>query len=201
MRFFLIAPIALTIAGYAQDSARPQPEAASPDRTQPPGSSGTTLVRRLESVTWNPVTAELSWVVSTWDPAGPSGQPATKDTYSMSIDAAQMKFKGEGRGFDPEEARHVRMIMDMISMYAVESTVWWDSGKGDKIEGPAEGARPSPEATKPAPDAAKPIPQTIKPGQSAPAKPGPKTAPVVLRGPVAATRLVQPEDGTPAGSR
>ena len=66
MRFLMIAPIVLTIAGYAQDNARPPQEKTAPDQAQP---SGQTPVRRLESVTWNPVTGELSWVVSTLDPA------------------------------------------------------------------------------------------------------------------------------------
>src|SRR5262249_25678221 len=80
--------------------------------------------------------AELSWVVSSWDSMELSGQPASRDTYSMSIDAAVMKFHGEDRRFDPVEAKHVRALMDVLSVYAVESTVWWDQGKGtDKTDG------------------------------------------------------------------
>ena len=50
----------------------------------------------------------------------------------MSIDSAVMKFNGEDRHFDPVEAKHVRALMDLLSVYAVESTVWWDQGKGEK---------------------------------------------------------------------
>jgi hypothetical protein len=188
MKLFLIAPAVLTIAGYAQDTPKPQPK---------PDASAPHPIRRLESVTWNPVTAELSWVVSTWDPSGTATQPTAKDTYSMSIDAAQMKFHGEGRGFDPVEAKHVRVLMDMIAMYAVESTVWWESGQGDKVDDPF-GAKPD-GTSKPAPDATKPTPHDNKPnnGAPAPAQPGPKAAPVVLRGPVAAAS----GDRNPASSR
>jgi hypothetical protein len=180
MKLFLIVPAVLTFAGYAQDKPKPQdPPAQHP-------------IRRLDSVTWNPVTAELSWVVSTWDPSGTATQPSAKETYSMSIDAAQMKFHGEGRGFDPVEAKHVRVLMDMIAMYAVESTVWWESGQGEKLDDPfvtkPDSAMPAPDGAKPSPDAAKPSPGAVKPdkGNSTPVQPGPKAAPVVLRGPVAA---------------
>jgi len=186
MKLFLIAPLALTIAGFAQDNAKPRPEKPAPDREQTPDTPHP--VRRLDSVTWNPVTAELSWVVSTWDPSGNATQPTARDTYSMSIDEAKMKFKGEGRGFDPTEAKHVRVLMDMISMYAVESTVWWESGEGEKLDDPF-GAKPDSDkspATKPS---GPPKPDVTKPDKNSttPAQPAPKSAPAALRGPVASS--------------
>jgi len=36
-----------------------------------------------------------------------------------------MKANGEGRSFDKDEAESVHLLMDVISRYAVESTVWW----------------------------------------------------------------------------
>jgi hypothetical protein len=134
MRSSLIAPFLLTLAAYGQGNLKPEPKNPAPGQAETQHAKP--VVRRLDSITWNPVTAELSWVVSSWDSMELTGQPASRDTYSMSIDSAIMKFHGEDRRFDPVEAKHVRALMDVLSVYAVESTVWWDQGKGDKTDGP-----------------------------------------------------------------
>src|SRR5215472_17541382 len=133
MRSSLIAPFLLTLAAYGQGDLKLAPKSPAPGQTEP--QKAKPVVRRLDSITWNPVTAELSWVVSNWDSMEMGGHPASRDTYSMSIDAATMKFHGEDRKFDPVEAKHVRALMDVLSVYAVESTVWWDQGKGEKTDG------------------------------------------------------------------
>src|SRR5215510_11588724 len=98
MRSSLIAPVLMSVAAFAQQDMKVQPKS-------PPGkaeSQRAPLVRRLDSITWNPVTAELTWVVSSWDSLDMNGrQPASRSTYSMSIDSATMKFNGEDRRFDP----------------------------------------------------------------------------------------------------
>src|SRR5437899_2026018 len=111
MRSYLITPVLLSIAAYAQDGPKPPPK--TPD--QPQAQRAAPALRRLESVTWNPVTAELSWVVSNWNSLDTGQQPVSQETYSMSIDAAIMKFNGKDRKFDPVEAQHVRALMDFIS--------------------------------------------------------------------------------------
>jgi hypothetical protein len=45
-----------------------------------------------------------------------------------------MKLKGEGRTFSKDEAESVHMLVDLIARYAVESTVWWEEGLGDKVD-------------------------------------------------------------------
>jgi hypothetical protein len=91
-------------------------------------------VRRLEAVTWNPVTDELTWVVSAGTKNGNSYQPGPTETYLIQLGSATMKFKNEGRRFSDAEAEYVHMLMDVISRYAVESTVWWEAGGGDRID-------------------------------------------------------------------
>jgi hypothetical protein len=86
-----------------------------------------------------------------------------------------MKFKGEDRRFDAGEARQVRSLMDVISIYAIESTVWWDQSKGETPEG--------------------------QPGLKDDDRKGPrepvKAAPTTLRGPVASARPLAKPNGTP----
>jgi hypothetical protein len=129
----LLAPAAL-IAGalFAQQS----PQSGEADRARPPKDEQQDKqkprageVRRLESVAWNPVTGELTWVVSKQTPDATS-----KDTYLIRIDEALMKFEDERRGFDPREAIAVHKLLDLVSRYAVESTIWWEAGQGIKLD-------------------------------------------------------------------
>lgn len=124
------------VAGLAQ-TAGTTPQA---DRERPRDEqSRAAEVRKLESVSWNPVTRELTWVVSTAKPAAP--EDASKNTYVIRMDQALMKFEGEGRRFDPEEARNVQTLLNVLSRYAVESTLWWENGQGIKVNDRPPGLR------------------------------------------------------------
>ena len=94
------------------------------------------VFRRLESVSWNPVRAELTWLLSVWDPAVNTERPAGQERYVIHLDKAVMEFQEQARGFDTDEARRVRSLMDVISRYALESTVWWGRGGGSAPEDP-----------------------------------------------------------------
>ncbi len=90
--------------------------------------------RRLESVTWSPSDHKLSWVISsgTKDTAG-KYKPVKSQTYNIDMSAATMTLNGEGRRFSRDEAKNVQVLMDLVSKYAVESTVWWDQGQGTPL--------------------------------------------------------------------
>lgn len=105
---------------------------------QPPGKtpSEPTVVHRLETVIWNPAAGELSWVITVWNVNGATEQQIAKKDYSVKLDNATMRSNGEVRTFDQEEAKQVRMVMDLISAYAVVSTVWWERGQGGKPGAP-----------------------------------------------------------------
>jgi hypothetical protein len=143
-----------------------------------PGSNGNpadkkAFERRLDAVTWNPVRAELSWLVSVWDVRNGERTMVTKERYVMHPDVAVMEAGGEYRRFDAGEAKRLRVIMDVISTYAVESTVWWDYGPGAKMDGqivplpdeaPDKDITKDKENTKPEKDKdpkAKPAPQAL----------------------------------------
>jgi hypothetical protein len=97
--------------------------------------------RRLESVTWNSVKHQLTWVISK---SAEQAEKKGQDQYEINMDNATMKFNGEIRRFSKEEASNVHMLMDLISKYAVDSTIWWDQGQGQKLDGdgqPVDGGR------------------------------------------------------------
>jgi hypothetical protein len=168
MKTFLATLAVFASVACAQESSgSAQQKAPEPGAKEPAKSP---VVCRLESVTWNPVRAEMTWLVSIWDVKSDSDRPAALERYSIHPDAAVMEFNGEARNFDAEEAKHVRMLMDMISTYSVHSTVWWDhasnsepkdkdgseiKGKGDSYtKGKGDGKQDDPKAApKPAPAA------------------------------------------------
>jgi len=118
----LVALVVLTALGCAQERT---PE-AKPTRSP----------RRLESVTWNSVKRELTWVISKGerDPKTGVYKPLTTETYLINMDKATMTFNGETRSFSKQEAINVSALLDIIAKYAIESTLWWDQGHGRRVD-------------------------------------------------------------------
>jgi hypothetical protein len=104
--------------------------------------------RRLESVTWNSVRHELTWEVSKASEKKDSDsdgayKPMAKDRYQIDMDNATMTFNGKTRRFSETEAANVRTLMDVIARYAVESTIWWEEGQGEPLDGDGQPAAPA----------------------------------------------------------
>lgn len=174
MKSFVVTLVVFAgIACAQENSGSPQQKAPEPGAKE--SAKGPAVVCRLESVTWNPVRSEMTWLVSIWDQAD-SDRPIALERYAIHPDAAVMEFNGESRAFDPTEARHVRVLMDMISTYSVQSTVWWDHGGGSEPDGQVIPVPKDKDGT-----------GTNGKGDGKPENPKavPKPAPAVLRGPVA----------------
>lgn len=109
--------------------------------------------RRLESVTWNSVKHQLTWVIEKGERAeGSSFRPNSQAKYEINMDKATMTFNGESRGFSKEEAANVHMLMDLVSKYAIDSTVWWDQGQGMKLDENGNPTEPEPDRRTPVRD-------------------------------------------------
>ena len=108
-------------------------QSASP-RDAPTDDKKPEKIHRLESVTWNPMTCELTWVVSTGIRVGRRYTSSEQKTYQISMDIAVMQVGAERRAFQMQEAENVHTLMDIISRYAADSTIWWDNGEGEKID-------------------------------------------------------------------
>jgi hypothetical protein len=127
-----------------QNSTGGRPETGSPRRAatedrKSPDTSGTSS-RRLESVTWNSVKHELTWVISKGEKkGGASYKPLGSANYLINMDEATMNVAGETRRFSKEEAANVHVLMDLVAKYAVDSTVWWDDGQGEPVNGEGKG--------------------------------------------------------------
>jgi len=146
--FFGVA-LALHLLGFAQQYEKPLAHDSTRSSTKnevtnhpglavPAGNSDNpdeTSPRRLESFTWDSVKHQLTWKVSKGEKAGDSYKPMSTDQYHIDMDNATMTVAGETRRFSKEEADNVQVLMGLISEYAVESTVWWEKGEGDPVDG------------------------------------------------------------------
>jgi hypothetical protein len=98
--------------------------------------------RRLEFVRWNPLTHQLTWDVSKGKKDGAAFKTVTTDHYEIDMDDAIMSVSGERRRFSEEEAANVHMLMNLIAKYAIDSTVWWNDGQGEPIDGNGKPTHP-----------------------------------------------------------
>ena len=73
---------------------------------------------------------------------GDAYQPNSKDRYEINMDNATMTVNGESRRFSEDEATNVRTLMDFISSIRLESTVWWEDGEGDPVDGSGTPTKP-----------------------------------------------------------
>lgn len=168
MKQFATMSLAALLALPAMGCAQEHRQAAG---TQADGSRGSSQVektdsqapkartsRRLESVTWNSVKHQLTWVIEQGDkPEGTSFRPNSQSKYEINMDKATMTFNGESRGFSKEEAANVHMLMDLVSKYAIDSTVWWDQGQGMKLDENGNPTEPEPQRRPPSQDKDKSI--------------------------------------------
>lgn len=135
MRSFLAALIVLTGLGYAQqggqaDRKAPPEDHSNAPENQPGKKSPAAILRRLEAVTWDPLESKLIWCVSVWDLGSDMSKPAALERYTIRVNDGVMEREGEQRPFAVPGA-DLHALMDVISTYAMRSTVWWGHGAAD----------------------------------------------------------------------
>jgi hypothetical protein len=117
----------------------------------------TDQVKRLASVTWDLSTHKLVWLVEKGSVVDGAFVPSSKVKYEVSPDEAFMAFAGEKRALGEDEASSLHQLLNVLSLYCVESVVWWDRGSADNPADPAPGlvtkpAQPPPSKTPAVPD-------------------------------------------------
>lgn len=143
---YLITSAMVVAIAYPQErGADSQSAIGKPGQPHSKGKSEPGEKRRLETITWNPTTCELTWVVSEGNSSSGAYLPLAQATYRIHVDAAVMEFNGEGRRFSRDEAQNVHILMDLLSQYAIESTIWWELDQGEKLD---EQKSPSPPGEK-----------------------------------------------------
>ena len=93
--------------------------------------------KRLQSVTWDLATHKLVWMVEKGSVVNGEFVPSTTVKYEVSPDEASMAFGGEQRSFGLEEAVALHHLLDTLSLYCVESVVWWNKHADSDSDDPA----------------------------------------------------------------
>ncbi len=89
----------------------------------------------LESFTWHSEGCQLTWVVSKGAVTEKGDyKPASRKTFHIDLHKATMSVNGESRGFTKDEAAWVhRLLVEVMARYTMESTVWWEKGRGERL--------------------------------------------------------------------
>jgi len=139
------------------------------EQQQDPAATGN--VKRLQSVTWDLATHKLVWTVEKGSVVDGEFVPAKVVKYEVSPDDAFMAYAGEKRSVTEEEAADLHHLLDVLSLYCVESVVWWDHGSNAEPANPsAPGVVTKPEKPTQMKPAAPPNNKVVKVGDLRPLK-------------------------------
>ena len=153
----------------APPAQAPQKQAAPQTDSQDKSAPADTQFKRLASVTWDLNTHKLVWVVEKGEEVNGAFVPKSTSRYEVSPSEAFMAANNEKRDIAADEAKSLHELLGVLSLYCIESTVWWENGGGaEKTSDPAKPAPPvdakpgqktgsdgkaTPDATQPDPNA------------------------------------------------
>jgi hypothetical protein len=106
---------------------------APPPQAAPQSEADAQQYKRLASVTWDLDTHKLVWIVQKGIEVDGKFVPKSTDRYEVSPSEASMALKEEKRGIADDEASSLHDLLGVLSLYCVESTVWWENG-GDATD-------------------------------------------------------------------
>ncbi len=135
MKTALAILLTLGVTAFGQDLKK--------DKTPAPQEQKQPEKRKLQSVTWDLNTHKLVWVVQKGADVNGKFVASGSDRYEITPDEAVMAYSDEKRGFTQEEAESLHHLLDVLSMYCAESTVWWDQGQGTPLDKHGEPTGPA----------------------------------------------------------
>ena len=109
-------------------------------------------IKRLSSLTWDPQTGKLSWVVQTGTMGTAGFAPSSEEQYEIAPKEAIMTSAGQQRGFTNQQAVLLENLLHALSRYCVASTIWWYRGENSPPptdDKPITSPPSAPEAPKP----------------------------------------------------
>lgn len=132
MKNSVIGLVFLTGIACAQDAEKAAPVPPPKGNTEMPKGSAETpkpagTLRRLESVTWNPMQLQLSWVVSVWDIAN-TDMPCDLERYIIHIDTKQIELNGKVHSFEAAD-QNLGAVLDLLSAFSMKSTAWFGNAE------------------------------------------------------------------------
>lgn len=99
-------------------------------------------VKRLSAVTWDLTTHKLIWTVEKGTVEDGQFVTNAKLQYEVSPDENFMAYQGEKRSVSEEEGASLHELLNLLSVYCVESVVWWEHGAPDTHTAPTVVTKP-----------------------------------------------------------
>jgi hypothetical protein len=85
-------------------------------------------VKRVSSVTWDPQTGRLSWVVQSGTEGTDGFAPVSEEHYEIASKESVMTSSGEKREFTSEQVTWAGDLLRALTAYCAASTIWWYRG-------------------------------------------------------------------------
>jgi len=111
--------------------------AVAADNAVAPGNKDNEAVpaKRVKSVTWDLQNQKLVWIVEDGTAKNGNFTPSSEERYEITPKDHAMAFQGEHRAFTSDEGTWLQHLLDILTMYCAESTVWWLDGQGEPQQG------------------------------------------------------------------
>jgi hypothetical protein len=144
MKTTLFVLLSCASLSLAQDMKIAPPQAAPPAQAAPQDQGAQAAqFKRLASVTWDLNTHKLVWVVEKGEQVNGAFVPKSSDRYEVSPNEAFMAVNEEKRDIENDEASSLHELLSVLSLYCVESTVWWENGAEDQPDAKTVPAKPA----------------------------------------------------------
>jgi len=91
-------------------------------------------VKRVASVTWDSQSGKLVWVVQDGQEQNGEFAGSSEERYEISPKEAVMAVEGQQRTFTDTEVTRLWSLLHSLTLYCVESTMWWETGQGDPLD-------------------------------------------------------------------
>ena len=108
-------------------------------------------VKRVTSVTWDVASGKLVWVVQDGQQQNGEFAGSSEQRYEISPKEAVMAVEGQQREFTDTEVTRLWTLLRALTLYCVESTMWWETGQGvapdpqkPTLQPPSDQSKPKP---------------------------------------------------------
>ncbi len=110
-------------------------------------------VKRVASVTWDSQSGKLVWVVQDGQEQNGEFAGSSEERYEISPKETVMTAEGQQRKFTDAEVTRLWSLLRSLTLYCVESTMWWETGKGVPLENGKPTDQPPSDQSAPKPTA------------------------------------------------
>jgi hypothetical protein len=91
-------------------------------------------VKRVVSVTWDSQSGKLVWVVQDGQEQNSEFAGSSEERYEISPKEAVMAAEGQQRKFTDTDVTRLWSLLRLLTLYCVESTMWWETGQGVPLD-------------------------------------------------------------------